>query len=297
MATRAEKTSTFRSPSTRSDHRLQTRPPTSRAPRRPGAVTTETAADTTQTQLFRPQPDINEEGLPAALVRGRGPGQSQGRGLTDGAPAVSPPRSASPQPSARVTLGAGALTSVARASGAAVRSAHCAGGLRGAGQIPAPGTGQGSLLVRAPAPAESGPRTHRIRPFGLFPGVRLRVSRVSGHLPDDTARLAEATRCGLDAGALLRVTFSWTEDGDPGAETEVWMKGETPVNSTMSIGQARKMVEQLKIEASLCRIKVSKAAADLMTYCDAHACEDPLITPVPTSENPFREKKFFCALL
>ncbi|XP_065793599.1 guanine nucleotide-binding protein G(I)/G(S)/G(O) subunit gamma-3 isoform X1 [Muntiacus reevesi] len=75
------------------------------------------------------------------------------------------------------------------------------------------------------------------------------------------------------------------------------MKGETPVNSTMSIGQARKMVEQLKIEASLCRIKVSKAAADLMTYCDAHACEDPLITPVPTSENPFREKKFFCALL
>ncbi|XP_057582597.1 guanine nucleotide-binding protein G(I)/G(S)/G(O) subunit gamma-3 isoform X1 [Hippopotamus amphibius kiboko] len=75
------------------------------------------------------------------------------------------------------------------------------------------------------------------------------------------------------------------------------MKGETPVNSTMSIGQARKMVEQLKIEASLCRIKVSKAATDLMTYCDAHACEDPLITPVPTSENPFREKKFFCALL
>ncbi|XP_062454875.1 guanine nucleotide-binding protein G(I)/G(S)/G(O) subunit gamma-3 isoform X3 [Rhea pennata] len=80
-----------------------------------------------------------------------------------------------------------------------------------------------------------------------------------------------------------------------GARTS--MKGETPVNSTMSIGQARKMVEQLKIEASMCRIKVSKAAADLMTYCDAHACEDPLITPVPTSENPFREKKFFCALL
>ncbi|XP_072230521.1 uncharacterized protein [Leuresthes tenuis] len=75
------------------------------------------------------------------------------------------------------------------------------------------------------------------------------------------------------------------------------MKGDTPVNSTMSVGQARKLVEQLKIEASFCRIKVSKAAADLMAYCDAHSCDDPLITPVPTSENPFREKKFFCALL
>lgn len=44
-------------------------------------------------------------------------------------------------------------------------------------------------------------------------------------------------------------------------------------------------------------IQVSKAAAELLSYCEAHACEDPLLTPVPTSENPFREKKFFCALL
>jgi guanine nucleotide-binding protein G(I)/G(S)/G(O) subunit gamma-3 len=41
------------------------------------------------------------------------------------------------------------------------------------------------------------------------------------------------------------------------------MKGETPVNSTMSIGQARKMVEQLKIEASLCRIKVGGTLAPI----------------------------------
>ncbi|XP_038164743.1 guanine nucleotide-binding protein G(I)/G(S)/G(O) subunit gamma-2-like [Cyprinodon tularosa] len=42
---------------------------------------------------------------------------------------------------------------------------------------------------------------------------------------------------------------------------------------------------------------VSKAAADLMSYCDAHAKEDPLLSPVPASENPFREKKFFCSIL
>uniref|UniRef100_A0A3B3Z547 Guanine nucleotide-binding protein subunit gamma n=1 Tax=Poecilia mexicana TaxID=48701 RepID=A0A3B3Z547_9TELE len=68
-------------------------------------------------------------------------------------------------------------------------------------------------------------------------------------------------------------------------------------NNTASIAQARKLVEQLKMEANIDRIKVSKAAADLMSYCEAHAKEDPLLSPVPASENPFREKKFFCAIL
>lgn len=68
-------------------------------------------------------------------------------------------------------------------------------------------------------------------------------------------------------------------------------------NNTANIAQARKLVEQLKMEANIDRIKVSKAAADLMAYCEAHAKEDPLLTPVPASENPFREKKFFCAIL
>ncbi|KAM9556544.1 guanine nucleotide-binding protein G(I)/G(S)/G(O) subunit gamma-2 isoform 1-T1 [Guaruba guarouba] len=68
-------------------------------------------------------------------------------------------------------------------------------------------------------------------------------------------------------------------------------------NNTASIAQARKLVEQLKMEANIDRIKVSKAAADLMAYCEAHAKEDPLLTPVPASENPFREKKFFCVIL
>ncbi|XP_074676770.1 guanine nucleotide-binding protein G(I)/G(S)/G(O) subunit gamma-4 isoform X1 [Strix aluco] len=68
-------------------------------------------------------------------------------------------------------------------------------------------------------------------------------------------------------------------------------------NSTASISQARKAVEQLKMEAYMDRMKVSKAAADLLAYCDAHIAEDPLIIPVPASENPFREKKLFCTIL
>ncbi|TKC41432.1 hypothetical protein EI555_014515 [Monodon monoceros] len=44
-------------------------------------------------------------------------------------------------------------------------------------------------------------------------------------------------------------------------------------------------------------LQVSQAAADLLAYCEAHVREDPLLIPVPASENPFREKKFFCTIL
>ncbi|XP_011817175.1 PREDICTED: guanine nucleotide-binding protein G(I)/G(S)/G(O) subunit gamma-2 isoform X1 [Colobus angolensis palliatus] len=88
-------------------------------------------------------------------------------------------------------------------------------------------------------------------------------------------------------------------DGAPSGEVFLKHLSSTPMasNNTASIAQARKLVEQLKMEANIDRIKVSKAAADLMAYCEAHAKEDPLLTPVPASENPFREKKFFCAIL
>ncbi|XP_058052367.1 guanine nucleotide-binding protein G(I)/G(S)/G(O) subunit gamma-8 [Ahaetulla prasina] len=43
--------------------------------------------------------------------------------------------------------------------------------------------------------------------------------------------------------------------------------------------------------------QVSKAAADLLAYCEAHAKEDPLVTPVSSAENPFREKRLFCIVL
>lgn len=50
-------------------------------------------------------------------------------------------------------------------------------------------------------------------------------------------------------------------------------------------------MNQLRIEASIERIKVSKASADLMNYCTEHARNDPLLTGIPASDNPFKEKK------
>ncbi|KAJ7996692.1 hypothetical protein DPEC_G00239660 [Dallia pectoralis] len=47
-------------------------------------------------------------------------------------------------------------------------------------------------------------------------------------------------------------------------------------NNMAKIADARKTVEQLKLEVNIERMMVSKAAADLMAFCEAHAKEDPL---------------------
>nr|XP_031537805.1 guanine nucleotide-binding protein G(I)/G(S)/G(O) subunit gamma-8 isoform X3 [Vicugna pacos] len=61
-------------------------------------------------------------------------------------------------------------------------------------------------------------------------------------------------------------------------------------NNMAKIAEARKTVEQLKLE-------VSQAAAELLAFCETHAKDDPLVTPVPAAENPFRDKRLFCVLL
>ncbi|MEQ2240720.1 hypothetical protein ILYODFUR_018053, partial [Ilyodon furcidens] len=47
-------------------------------------------------------------------------------------------------------------------------------------------------------------------------------------------------------------------------------------NNMAKIADARKTVEQLKLEVNIERMMISKAAAELMSYCEAHAKEDPL---------------------
>lgn len=91
------------------------------------------------------------------------------------------------------------------------------------------------------------------------------------------------------------------------------------------IGQARRAVEQLRMEAGIKRIKVrvgtglgvgtavqgaggypnvadlmglqvSKAATDLLQFCTEQAKSDPFLVGIPAATNPFKEKKP-CAIL
>ncbi|KPP57043.1 guanine nucleotide-binding protein G(I)/G(S)/G(O) subunit gamma-5-like [Scleropages formosus] len=62
-------------------------------------------------------------------------------------------------------------------------------------------------------------------------------------------------------------------------------------SSSSSLVIAQKAVKQLRLEASVRRIKVSQAAADLKTFCIQNAHKDPLLMGVPSSDNPFRPPK------
>ncbi|XDB52604.1 hypothetical protein AB1E18_006143 [Capra hircus] len=72
------------------------------------------------------------------------------------------------------------------------------------------------------------------------------------------------------------------------------------MSSKVTIGsdirQARRAVEQLRMEAGIDRMKVSKAAADLLQFCTEQAKSDPFLVGIPATINPFKEKKP-CAIL
>uniref|UniRef100_A0A8D1Y655 Guanine nucleotide-binding protein subunit gamma n=3 Tax=Sus scrofa TaxID=9823 RepID=A0A8D1Y655_PIG len=78
------------------------------------------------------------------------------------------------------------------------------------------------------------------------------------------------------------------------AESSAEMSGKVTTGS--DIGQARRAVEQLRMEAGIDRVKVSKAAADLLQFCMEQAKSDPFLVGIPAATNPFKEKKP-CAIL
>lgn len=56
------------------------------------------------------------------------------------------------------------------------------------------------------------------------------------------------------------------------------------------------IVDQLRIEKNVSRIKVSEAANELKSYVEKIQREDPLVTGVPGNQNPFKEKSS-CTLI
>nr|XP_034492036.1 guanine nucleotide-binding protein G(I)/G(S)/G(O) subunit gamma-10-like [Marmota flaviventris] len=68
------------------------------------------------------------------------------------------------------------------------------------------------------------------------------------------------------------------------------------MSSGASVSALQRLVEQLKLEVSVERIKVSQAAAELQQYCMQNACKDALLVGVPAGSNPFREPRS-CILL
>ncbi|KAL3053903.1 hypothetical protein OYC64_006264 [Pagothenia borchgrevinki] len=68
-------------------------------------------------------------------------------------------------------------------------------------------------------------------------------------------------------------------------------------NSSNSVIQAQKLVDQLRVEACMERIKqISLTAGDLVRFCQDHRRSDPLLTGIAASSNPFKDKKT-CVLL
>ncbi|KAE8632225.1 hypothetical protein XENTR_v10001481 [Xenopus tropicalis] len=68
------------------------------------------------------------------------------------------------------------------------------------------------------------------------------------------------------------------------------------MSSNSNFSTMQRVVEQLRLEASVERIKVSQAAAELQQYCMQNACKDALLVGMPAGSNPFREPRS-CALL
>ncbi|XP_001504939.2 putative guanine nucleotide-binding protein G(I)/G(S)/G(O) subunit gamma-14 isoform X1 [Equus asinus] len=97
----------------------------------------------------------------------------------------------------------------------------------------------------------------------------------------------------LQSPLVFLLPAAVTSSGKPSL-TFLWMSSKVAIGS--DIGQARQAVEQLRMEAGIDRVKVSKAATDLLQFCMEQAKSDPFLVGIPAATNPFKEKKP-CAIL
>ncbi|XP_076007527.1 guanine nucleotide-binding protein G(I)/G(S)/G(O) subunit gamma-5 [Genypterus blacodes] len=68
------------------------------------------------------------------------------------------------------------------------------------------------------------------------------------------------------------------------------------MSGSSNIVAMKKVVQQLRLEAGINRVKVSQAAADLQQFCLQNAQQDPLLIGMSSSSNPFRPQKV-CSFL
>ncbi|XP_069795434.1 guanine nucleotide-binding protein G(I)/G(S)/G(O) subunit gamma-5-like [Narcine bancroftii] len=63
------------------------------------------------------------------------------------------------------------------------------------------------------------------------------------------------------------------------------------MSGSANLAAARKLVEQLRGEVGVQRLKVSQAATDLKQFCLQNAQQDPLLMGIHPNINPFRPFK------
>ncbi|XP_005993909.1 guanine nucleotide-binding protein G(I)/G(S)/G(O) subunit gamma-5 [Latimeria chalumnae] len=68
------------------------------------------------------------------------------------------------------------------------------------------------------------------------------------------------------------------------------------MSGSSNVVAMKKIVQQLRFEANINRVKVSQAAADLKQFCLQNAQHDPLLTGVSSGTNPFKPQKV-CSFL
>jgi hypothetical protein len=72
------------------------------------------------------------------------------------------------------------------------------------------------------------------------------------------------------------------------------MPAEMEESIEQQIAYFRKTIDQLRVESSIDRRKVSEVAKDIIEFCESGLKEDPMLTPVCGTDNPFLSANKTC---